>query len=110
MQKKNTSKNRKGSTTQQGTKKAPARKDPLAPYRKQARKLIDLYFNPDTPPFVEDLLQSFFTRLEDYTQIFWNRRDVLELLLPLWLEDADNEDANILSDKHPIYLDALHES
>jgi hypothetical protein len=85
--------------------------DPLAPYRANARKLIELYFNPDTPAFVEDLLSSYFTRLEGDTQIFWNRREVLDILLPLWLEDIDRGDGiDILSCTHPAYIAALHES
>jgi hypothetical protein len=96
---------------QKKSKPTPKKKqDPLAPYHAQARQLIELYFNPKTPAFIEDLLSSFFTRLETETQIFWNRRDVLEIVLPLWLQYEDRDDLSILSAKHPICISALHES
>ncbi len=64
--------------------------DSLAPYRKQARTFIDLYFGDGTPDFMRDLLSEWYSHLEEQTQVFWNDRRVAEIALPLMLEAADD--------------------
>jgi hypothetical protein len=97
-------------TKKNGTSKASTKRDPLAPYREQARTFINLYFNDNTPDFVRDVLTSWLTNLESQTQVFWNHRDILEVALPLMLEKADRMGVDV-EDRHSEFcLESLYDS
>jgi hypothetical protein len=85
------------------------RKDPLAIYRQQAAPIVRLYFAGSTPAFVRDLLSSWLTSLENNFQIFWNRREVLEVALPIMLARADEEGLDVFG-LNGFYVSALRES
>ncbi|HEV7375946.1 MAG TPA: hypothetical protein VGN95_14600 [Pyrinomonadaceae bacterium] len=82
------------------TKKTTRKSDPLAevqrkqaeklqPYADKAAELIFLLFDDeDIPDFVVDVVQSWLTELENRTHIFWNRRSVLQVAIPLMLQEA----------------------
>jgi hypothetical protein len=94
--------------------KAPARKeqkrDPLAPFREQAEPIIRLYFSDSTPGFVRDLLSSWLSEIENETQVFWNRREILTVALPLMLREADAQGLDVLSRDGGFYLSALRDA
>ncbi len=68
--------------------KSSTMRDPLAPYKEQARTFINLYFGNSTPEFVRDLLKQWYTELESTTQVFWNDKSIAEIALPLMLKKA----------------------
>jgi hypothetical protein len=100
MQKKNTRKLRQSST----------RQDALEPFRQQAATFIRLYFSASTPPFIRDVISSWLTGLENETQIFWNRREVLEVALPLMLQQADRDGVDVLNVDAQLCQQSLSES
>lgn len=71
------------------SKKKPRQPDPLKLYRKDAKQIISLIYEQDTPDFILDVLQGWLTELENETQVFWNHRAILEVALPLMLQAAD---------------------
>jgi hypothetical protein len=81
MQKHSTAKGRKGSTS---------KRDPLQQYRERARIILNLFFNPDTPDFIRDLISGWMTTLENETQVHYSSsRAVAEAFLPEALRAAD---------------------
>jgi hypothetical protein len=95
------------------SKKRQGKRDPLAPYRPQAQRIIKLYFGKDTPDFVRDLLGSFLNNMENETQVFWNKKEIREVALPLMLRELDRNGVD-LEDIESRYssaaLSAFHDS
>jgi hypothetical protein len=89
---------------------ASKKRDPLALYREQAVPIIRLCFSNSTPAFLRDLLGSWLTVLENELQVFWNRREVLEIALPIMLAEADAQGLDVFSVSGGVFASALRES
>jgi hypothetical protein len=70
-------------------KKKQSKSDPLTLYKRDAKQIISMLYEQDTPDFILDVLQGWLTELENTTQVFWNHRQILEVALPLMLQAAD---------------------
>jgi hypothetical protein len=70
--------------------------DPLKAYKADAKQIISLIYEQDTPKFILDILQEWLTGLENETQVFWNHRPILEIALPLMLREADESGIDYL--------------
>ncbi len=71
------------------TRKASTKHDPLAPYRRHADHIIAMMYDDEaTPDFVIDLLEEWLSELESTTQVFWNRREIAVVALPLMFQAA----------------------
>lgn len=79
-------------------------------YQIQAQRFIKLYFGKDTPAFVRDLLSSWLTRMESATQVFFNRKEIAEVALPLMLREAERMGIDVENPESSLCIDALHES
>ncbi len=70
-------------------KRSSQKRDPLAPYRQQANRIIAMmYADESTPDFIIDLLEEWLSELESTTQVFWNRREIAVVALPLMFQAA----------------------
>ncbi len=72
-------------------KKGSTKPDPLAPYQKKARTYVNIYFNPNTPGYVKDVMSSWFTLLEGRLHMLWEDKQVIEIILPKMLREAERQ-------------------
>lgn len=88
--------------------KTSTKTDPLKPYKQDAQKIIALLFDDDgTPGFVTDLLEEWLTELEGRTQVFWNRREIAAVALPLMFQAADEMGIDYMSQSASVVRDAI---
>jgi len=100
MRNKNTPARRKGSSKT----KTP---DPLKPFRAQSERILAMLFDDDgTPDFIRDLLDEMLTELESATQVFWNRREIAAVALPLMLQEADRLGIDFFAARSEIFDNA----
>lgn len=100
-------------TAKKSTKKPSARKQPTTiprRFKQRADEIARLYFDPQTPDFIRDVIGSWLTQLENELQIFWNHPDVMRAALPLMLQKAEAVGLDAESAGSSITLDALHET
>jgi hypothetical protein len=81
--------------SQHSNSKRTKRKPKSDKYQEQARRFIRLYFNPNTPAFIHDLLSQWYTDLETLTQVFWNHKSIAEVALPIMLREADERGIDV---------------
>lgn len=84
--------------------------DPLAPYQKKARTFVNLYFNSSTPDYVKDVMSSWFMQLEQRVQMLWEDKQVIEVILPKMLREAERRGIETESPGSELCLGALRDS
>ena len=64
--------------------------------RQPAKFYLDPYFRESTPAFIQDLISSWMTQLENETQVHYaNSRAVADVFLPLALQQAERANLDV---------------
>ena len=82
--------------------------DPLKPFRQQSERVLALCFDDSTPAFIRDLTFEMLTELETEVQVYWNRREIAAIALPLMLEAAHEQGIDFFAERSEIFSNAAY--